>query len=85
MVQSRISLILLKPRKKLSINTVLVLDFAECFAGQPSKDKTFVTLIQRRPNVFDVGPTLYKCHTNVLCLLGVWLLSAVSRLTGSSD
>ena len=24
----------------------------------------------RRPNVFDVGPTLYKCYTNVLCLLG---------------
>ena len=23
--------------------------------------------IQRRPNVFDVGPTLYKCSTNVLC------------------
>ena len=28
-----------------------------------------ITLIQRRPNVFDVGPTLYKCYTNVLCLL----------------
>ena len=25
---------------------------------------------QRRPNVFEVGPTLYKCYTNVLCLLG---------------
>ena len=24
----------------------------------------------RRPNVFDVGPTLYKCYTNVFCLLG---------------
>ena len=23
--------------------------------------------IQRRPNVFDVGPTLYKCYRNVLC------------------
>ena len=29
-----------------------------------------MTFVQRRPNVFDVGPTLYKCHTNVLCLLG---------------
>ena len=28
------------------------------------------TCIQRRPNVFDVGPSLYTCHTNVLCLLG---------------
>ena len=25
---------------------------------------------RRRPKVFDVGPTLYKCYTNVFCLLG---------------
>ena len=29
-----------------------------------------ITFMQRRLNVFDVGPTLYKCYTNVLCLLG---------------
>ena len=29
-----------------------------------------ITFIQSRPNVFDVGPTLYKCYTNVLRLLG---------------
>ena len=29
-----------------------------------------ITFIQRPPNVFDVGPTLYICHTNVLCFLG---------------
>ena len=29
-----------------------------------------ITFIQRRPNVFDVVPTLHKCHTNVLSLLG---------------
>ena len=29
-----------------------------------------IPFIQRRPNVVDVGPTLYKCYTNVLCLLG---------------
>ena len=29
-----------------------------------------ITFSKRRPNVFDVGPTLYKCFTNVLCLLG---------------
>ena len=29
-----------------------------------------ITFVQRRPNVFDVGATLYKCYTNVLCLLG---------------
>ena len=30
-----------------------------------------IIFIQRRPNVFDVGPTLYKCYTDVLCLLGI--------------
>ena len=29
-----------------------------------------ITFMQRRPNVFDVGPTLYTCYTNVLCFLG---------------
>ena len=34
-----------------------------------------ITFVERWPNVFDVGPTLYKCYTNVmlykfLCLLG---------------
>ena len=29
-----------------------------------------ITFVQRQPNVFDVGPTLYKCYTNILCLLG---------------
>ena len=33
----------------------------------------FMTFIQCRPNVFDVGPTLYKCHTNVLCFPGCGL------------
>ena len=28
-----------------------------------------ITFVQRRPNVQDVGPTLYKCYTNVLRLL----------------
>ena len=28
-----------------------------------------VAFIQRPPNVFDVGPTLYKCYTTVLCLM----------------
>ena len=26
------------------------------------------TFVQRRPNVFDVGPTLYNCYTNFVCL-----------------
>ena len=29
-----------------------------------------IPFIQRRPNVYDAGPTLYKCYTNVSCLLG---------------
>ena len=33
--------------------------------------------IQCRPNVFYVGPTLYKCLTNVLCLLGTGSMSLV--------
>ena len=33
--------------------------------AQPRKHKNIcITFIQRRPNVFDVGPTLYKCYTN---------------------
>ena len=29
-----------------------------------------ITFVQRRLNVFDVGPTLYKCYANVFRLLG---------------
>ena len=32
--------------------------------------KNCITFVQRRPNVFDVGPALYKCHTKVFCLMG---------------
>ena len=28
-----------------------------------------ITFVQCQPNIFDVGPTLYKCYTNILCLL----------------
>ena len=27
----------------------------------------FIAFIQRRPNVEDIGPTLYKCYENVVC------------------
>ena len=38
----------------------------------PSKKQNIcITFVQRRPSVFDVGQTLYKCYTNVLCLLGM--------------
>ena len=29
-----------------------------------------ITFVQYWTNAEDVGPTLYKCYTNVLCLLG---------------
>ena len=31
----------------------------------------FITFIQRRTNNFDVGSTLHKCYTSILCLLDV--------------
>ena len=40
------------------------------FDGNPAN--TCITFVQRRPKIFDVGPTLYKCYTNVLCLPGVY-------------
>ena len=37
----------------------------------PVKTKNIcITFIQCWTNVEDVGPTLYKCYTNVPCLLG---------------
>ena len=44
----------------------------------------FIIFVQRRPNVEDVVPTLYKCYTNVLCLLGSWLLTGSSATQCSS-
>ena len=48
-----------------------------CFSQQTQN--ICITFVQRRPNVFDVGPTLYKCYKNVLCLLG---LNAAQRTQG---
>ena len=33
-------------------------------------ENIWITFVQRRPNVFDARPPLYKCYTNVLYLLG---------------
>ena len=38
-----------------------------------------ITFVQRRPNVYDVGPTLYKSYTNVLCLLGILILMYIYK------
>ena len=42
-----------------------------CWSGVTSQQIQNIcrTFVQRRTNVFDVGPTLYKCSTNVLSLL----------------
>ena len=44
-----------------------------CGMGLPGSRQTqniCITFMQCWTNVEDVGPTLYKCYTNVLCLLG---------------
>ena len=44
------------------------------FATEPGLSKqtqhNCIPFLHRLPNVFDVVPTLYKCYTNVLCLVG---------------
>ena len=43
--------------------------------GSPTSQQTqniCITFMQCWTNVEDVGPTLYKCYTNVLCLLGLY-------------
>ena len=40
--------------------------------GQSSPKNICITFVQWWANVEDVGPTLYKCYANVLCLLGLW-------------
>ena len=48
-----------------------------------------IAFLQRRPNVLDVGPTLYKCYTDVLRLLachrGLQRLHFVNRQVVSSS
>ena len=41
----------------------------------PVNSKHLYDFIQSWTNVEDVGPTLYKCYTIVLCLLGRWTFS----------
>ena len=50
------------------------LQFQDVTVGSLSQQTQHICilLIQRRPNVEDVGPTLSKCYTNVLCFLGIY-------------
>ena len=54
---------------KLFILKTCVVTLADSVVAQQMKN-ICITFVQRRPNVFDVGPTLYKCYTDALCLLG---------------
>ena len=41
-----------------------------CLMWWPANTKHLITFIQRRPNVFDIGPTLYKC-IQMFCVCGI--------------
>ena len=49
--------------------TDLILQYLESESAQQTQN-ICITFIQCWTNVEDVGPTLYKCYTNVLSLLG---------------
>ena len=53
--------------------TILLYNSVSFFVVTQQKLNICITFVQRRTNVEDVGPTLYKCYTNVLCLLGILL------------
>ena len=36
-------------------------EFGDLQGPSQQTQNIFITFVQRRPNVFDVGPTLYKC------------------------
>ena len=45
----------------LSLNSINLLEFHECVMFRSQQTQNIcITFIQRRPNVFDVGPTLHK-------------------------
>ena len=49
-------------------------NYVLCEHSSQQTQNICITFVQSRPNVFDVGPTMYKCHTNGLCLLGEGVL-----------
>ena len=58
-----------KRTTKIFLNTILVYGNGDILWTYSQQTQNIcITFIQRWPNVFDVGPTLYKCYTNVLCL-----------------
>ena len=61
-----VALMLAHRLKRRAINKHLV----STKSASPSENKTFV---QCSADVENVGPTLYKCYTNVSCMLGCYL------------
>ena len=52
----------------------------------PSNTKQFcITFIHCRTNVEDVGPTLFKCYTNVVCLIGYALFKKTTKFSISNS
>ena len=49
---------------------ILSFGFVEQLCIMQQRQNICITFIQRGRNVFDIGLTLCKCYTNVLCLLG---------------
>ena len=53
--------------------------FAKCSTKHtlPNKQNICMTFVQCCTNVEDAGTTLYKYHTNVLCLLGIIIILTI--------
>ena len=61
--------------RPISSESVFDIEYLKLILGVTEKtsqqtQNICTTFVQRRPNVIDVGPTLYKYYTNVLCLPG---------------
>ena len=44
----------------------LAIQFSSKLHAPRQTQNICIPFVQRRPKVFDVGPTLQKCHTNIL-------------------
>ena len=61
-----------------TFNSALMPAFKIYFSVESQQTQNIcTTFIQGQTNVFDVGPTLCKCYTNDLCLLGCLTIDLV--------
>ena len=62
----------LNARKKIR-NSAPFLKLATTLAAKSQQTQNIcITFVQRWSSFEDVGPSLYECYTNVLCLLGIY-------------